>query len=41
MQLLHLHRDAWDQPDDRDHPALLLIIAIVGAAMFALVCMYG
>ena len=41
MQLLHQHQGAWDQPDDRDHPALLLIIAIVGVAMFALVCMYG
>jgi len=41
MQLLHSHRAVWDQPDDRDHPALLLIIAIVGLAMFTLVCVYG
>ena len=28
--IAHPHRGAWDQPDDRDHPALLIIIAIVG-----------
>jgi hypothetical protein len=41
MQLLELRRIAWDQPADRDHPALLFIIGIVGIVMFSLVCIYG
>jgi hypothetical protein len=41
MQLLDRRRATWDQPDDYDHPALLLIIALVGLAMFSLICVYG
>ena len=41
MHLLNTNRSIWDQPDDRDHPALLTIIAVVGIVMFTLVCVYG
>jgi hypothetical protein len=41
MSLLDLRSGSWEQPVDRDHPALLLIIAIVGIVMFSLVCIYG
>jgi hypothetical protein len=41
MHLLNSNRSIWDQPDDRDHPALLTIIAVVGIVMFTLVCIYG
>ena len=41
MHLLNSNRSIWDQPNDRDHPALLTIIAVVGIVMFTLVCVYG
>jgi hypothetical protein len=41
MHSLELKSDAWKQPEDRDHPAVLIIIAMVCVAMFCLVCVYG
>ena len=31
----------WDQPEDRDHPALLIIIALFCVGMCSLVFIYG
>ena len=41
MQASDLSRAKWDQPQDADHPVLLLIIAVFAIAMFSLVCIYG
>jgi hypothetical protein len=41
MRSLNLHSGAWDQPEDRDHPALLIIIALFCVGMCSLVFIYG
>jgi hypothetical protein len=41
VQSLDLHSGAWEQPEDRDHPAVLMIITLFCIAMFTLVCIYG
>ena len=41
MQSLDLRSSAWDRPEDRDHPAVLMIITLFCVAMFSLVYLYG
>jgi hypothetical protein len=41
MQASDLSHAKWDQPADRDHPVLLLIVVAFAIAMFSLVCIYG
>ena len=41
MQASDLSHIKWDQPDDRDHPVLLLIMIAFAIAMFSLACIYG
>jgi hypothetical protein len=41
MRASDLSHAKWDQPDDRDHPVLLLIVIAFAVAMFSLVCIYG
>jgi hypothetical protein len=41
MQSLDLRSSAWDRPEDRDHPAVLMIITLFCIAMFSLVYIYG
>ena len=41
MHSLELSSGAWNQPEDRDHPAVLIILALFCVAMFSLVCVYG
>jgi hypothetical protein len=41
MQTPDLSHARWDQPEDADHPVLLMIVAMVAIAMFSLVWIYG
>jgi hypothetical protein len=41
MRSVNLRSGVWEQPEDRDHPAVLMIIALFCAAMFSPVCIYG
>ena len=41
MQSFDLRSAAWDQPEDRDHPAMLIVIALFCIAMCSLVYIYG
>jgi hypothetical protein len=41
MQSLDLHSGTWNQPEDRDHPVVLMIITVFCIAMFSLVYIYG
>lgn len=41
MRASDLSHAKWDQPDDGDHPVLLLIVITFAIAMFSLVWIYG